>query len=87
MGLLDENSGLVQKAWELQRKIESKQKQFGKGKYGRVLKMARKPTSEEYAKTCKITGIGILVIGGLGFLIYLLTTIVAPWIGELIGIL
>ena len=55
-----------------QSKIESKVKNAGKGKYGRVLKMARKPTSEEYSKTLIITGIGIVIIGGLGFGIYLI---------------
>ena len=55
-----------------QSKIESRIKNAGKGKYGRVLKMARKPTSEEYSKTLVITGIGIVIIGGLGFAIFLI---------------
>ena len=48
--------------------------------------MARKPTDEEYSKTSKITGVGILLIGGLGFLIFLLATQVAPWIAEMLGL-
>ena len=59
-------------SWKWQSKIESKIKNAGKGKYGRVLKMSRKPTSEEYSKTLIITGIGIVIIGGMGFGIYLL---------------
>lgn len=82
----DDESGIVNKAWELQHNIEVRQKRIGKGKYGRVLKMARKPTNEEYEKTSKITGAGILIIGGLGFLIYLLATQLAPWIGDLLGL-
>lgn len=82
-----DNRGFVDKAWDLQNNLESRQKRIGKGKYGRVLKMARNPTNEEYAKTSKITGAGILIIGGIGFLIYLLTTQVAPWIGELLGLI
>ena len=82
-----DNGGIVDKAWDLQNNIESRQKRIGKGKYGRVLKMARNPTNEEYAKTSKITGAGILIIGGIGFLIYLLATQVAPWIGELFGLI
>jgi protein transport protein SEC61 subunit gamma-like protein len=77
---------LIEKAWEIQHSIESRQKRIGKGKYGRVLKMARKPTNEEFAKTSKITGAGIMLIGGLGFLIFLIATLVAPWIAEIIGI-
>jgi protein transport protein SEC61 subunit gamma and related proteins len=59
-------------SWKWQSKIESKIKNTGKGKYGRVLKMARKPTGDEYSKTLIITGIGIVIIGGLGFGIYLI---------------
>jgi protein transport protein SEC61 subunit gamma-like protein len=60
------------KSWKWQSKIESRIKNAGKGKYGRVLKMARKPTSEEYSKTLIITGIGIVIIGGMGFAIFLI---------------
>jgi protein translocase SEC61 complex gamma subunit len=48
--------------------------------------MARKPTNDEFSKTSKITGAGILLIGGLGFLIFLLAKIVAPWIVEFFGL-
>ena len=75
----------IDRAWELQYDIEARQKRIGKGKYGRVLKMARKPTNEEYSKTSQITGVGILLIGGIGFVIYLLATQVAPWIAEQLG--
>jgi protein transport protein SEC61 subunit gamma-like protein len=83
----DEEKGFVGRAWDLQHNLEARQKRIGKGKYGRVLKMARNPTNEEYEKTSKITGAGILIIGGIGFLIFLLTTQVAPWIGELLGLM
>jgi len=76
---------IVDRAWELQHNIEVRQKRIGKGKYGRVLKMARKPTDEEYAKTSKITAAGILIVGGIGFLIWLLAKNIAPWIGEMFG--
>ncbi len=52
--------------------LEAKLKHVGRGQYGRVLKMSRKPTSEEYSKTIIVTGIGIALIGGLGFIIYLI---------------
>ena len=83
---IPDDRSLMKKAWDLQHRIEARQGRIGKGKYGRVLKMARKPTSDEYSKTSKITGAGILLIGGLGFLIFLLTTVVAPWIAGLIGL-
>ncbi len=76
---------LVEKAWDLQHRIEVRQKRIGKGRYGRVLKMARKPTNDEYAKTSKITFAGILLIGGLGFLVFLIAKQVVPWIAEMLG--
>ena len=81
-----DNRSFIEKAWDLQHKVEARQKRVGKGKYGRVLKMARKPTNEEFSKTSKITGAGILLIGGLGFLIFLMTKQVAPWIAEMLGL-
>lgn len=62
--------GLVGRAWELQHRLEARAKNLGKGKYGRVLKMARKPDSEEFNQVAKVTAVGMLVIGALGFLIY-----------------
>ena len=82
----NEEKGIIDKAWDLQYNIEARQKRIGKGKYGRVLKMARNPTNEEFEKSSKITGAGILIIGGLGFVVFLLATQIAPWIAELLGI-
>jgi protein transport protein SEC61 subunit gamma-like protein len=82
-----DKSTIVDRAWNLQHDIEARQKRIGRGKYGRVLKMARNPTNEEYAKTSKITGLGMLIIGLIGFIIYLLSTQVAPWIGEMLGLM
>ncbi|WP_048054162.1 protein translocase SEC61 complex subunit gamma [Thermoplasma volcanium] len=60
------------KAEEIQRNIERKFSSIGKGKYARILRMARKPTRDEYIKVLLITAIGLLIIGGVGFIIYLL---------------
>ncbi|KYK29365.1 MAG: preprotein translocase [Candidatus Proteinoplasmatales archaeon SG8-5] len=65
---------IVEQSWDIQRRIEGRVKNLGKGKYGRVLKMARKPEMDEYVKVLQITSIGLFLIGGLGFLIYLLWT-------------
>ncbi|MDO9536962.1 MAG: protein translocase SEC61 complex subunit gamma [Thermoplasmata archaeon] len=66
---------IVEESWNIQHRIESRAKNFGKGKYGRVLKMARKPENDEYIKVLQITSIGLILMGGLGFLIYWLWTI------------
>ena len=44
----------------------------------RVLKVARKPDKEEYFDLVKITALGILIIGAVGFVIVI--------IGQLIGL-
>ena len=62
-------------AYELQDEFESKARGFGKGKYGRILKMARTPGKDEYVKTMYITGLGIIVIGAIGFLIWWLMSV------------
>ena len=81
----EEHKGLLDKAWAVQHKIDERQQRIGKGKFGRVLKMARKPTNEEYEKTAKITGLGIMLIGALGFVIYIIRELVAPWILKALG--
>lgn len=78
-----EQKGFMDKAWDLQHSIESRQKRIGKGKYGRVLKMARKPTNEEYERTSMITGAAILLIGAIGFFIYILRELAVPAILSL----
>ncbi|MEE9174247.1 MAG: protein translocase SEC61 complex subunit gamma [Thermoplasmata archaeon] len=65
---------IVDRAWEFQNRIEERAKRLGRGKYGRLLRMARKPTADEFNKTLQITGIGLLLLGGLGFVIFLMAT-------------
>lgn len=59
---------------DLQDEFETKARGLGKGKYGRIIKMARTPTREEYKKTLAITSIGVVLLGALGFLIMWLMT-------------
>jgi protein transport protein SEC61 subunit gamma-like protein len=80
------DSSFIERAWDFQHRIESRQQRIGKGKYGRVLKMARKPTNDEYEKTSKIVGIGIIVVGALGFVIYIIRELAVPWIVEALGL-
>ncbi|PMP74651.1 MAG: protein translocase SEC61 complex subunit gamma [Aciduliprofundum sp.] len=60
---------------EIQDKIEDWFSRIGKGRYSRVLKMARKPTRDEYIKVVGITTLGIVIIGTIGFLIYYIMVI------------
>jgi protein transport protein SEC61 subunit gamma and related proteins len=38
----------------------------------RVLRITKKPGKEEFATSVKITGIGIAIIGAIGFVIFLI---------------
>ena len=60
---------------EFQDDFESKARGFGKGKYGRIMKMARTPSKDEYVKTVYITAAGILLIGFVGFAIWWIMTV------------
>ncbi len=72
----------LDKAWAAQHKVEKKFGAIGKGKYARVLRMARKPEPEEFKQTANVVLIGIALIGGLGFAIFLFM----DWIQGLMGI-
>lgn len=39
--------------------------------YGRVISISRKPTREEFVSILKICSLGILVMGGIGFIVQL----------------
>jgi len=62
------------KAEDVQDDLESKLDGFGKGRYGRIFQMAHTPDKEEYLRTAKISAIGIIVLGAVGFAIMWLMT-------------
>ncbi len=68
----DVGMDILERSWEFQHRLEERAKRLGKGRYGRILKMARKPTSDEYTKVVQITGLGLIIVGGIGFLIFYL---------------
>jgi len=49
----------------------SKMKKFGKESL-RVLKVTKKPDSIEFKTIVKVTGIGILIIGAIGFVVHII---------------
>ena len=67
-----EKEGFLDRAWETQEKIEAKWTGIGSGRFARVLRMARKPEPEEFRQSATIVLVGIAIIGGLGFAVYLL---------------
>ena len=50
-----------------------------KGYVGVAVYTKEKPSKEEYKVIVKISGMGIAIIGTLGFLIYLLWILIKPW--------
>lgn len=76
-----EKDTFLDKAWERQEKIERKWAGLGSGRYARVLRMARKPEPEEFRQSATIVLVGIAVIGGIGFAVFLLLS----WLMDAIG--
>ena len=52
--------------------LESGIRGFGKGSWARIIKMARKPSSLEFRQTCIVCGIGMFILGFIGFVILVL---------------
>ncbi len=71
----------LDKSWDAQRKVEKKIGGLGKGKYARVLRMAKKPEPEEFRQTANIVLVGIAIIGGIGFGVFLFM----DWLQRAVG--
>src|SRR5688572_24025251 len=76
-----DKEGFLDRAWEAQEKVERKWAGLGSGRFARVLRMARKPEPEEFRQSSTIVLVGIGVIGGIGFLIFL----AMDWILDAVG--
>ncbi|MFH1424672.1 MAG: protein translocase SEC61 complex subunit gamma [archaeon] len=44
--------------------------------YLRILKVAKKPTFTEYKTILKVTGIGVIIIGAIGFAVRMLANLI-----------
>ena len=69
---------LAEETLKVQQKIEHKARSISRGKLGRILKMARKPDTDEFKRTCLITFAGMALVGAIGFIIYLGWTYIPP---------
>jgi protein transport protein SEC61 subunit gamma-like protein len=61
----------LDRARHVQENFDGRLRNFGHGKYGRILRMARKPTVEDYVKVLEVTWLGAALIGTVGFLMYI----------------
>ena len=66
------DESFLDKAWDAQENLERKWSSLGSGRFARVLRMARKPEPEEFRQSATIVLVGIAIIGGMGFSVYLL---------------
>ena len=76
----------INKVWKAQQKLEERFKRIGRGQYGRVLRLARKPTHEEFVKRSWVVGIGIGIVGAIGFVVYYIWLKAPPVIADLLGL-
>lgn len=69
----------LDRARRAQETFDGRLRTLGHGKYGRILRMARRPTSEEYVKVLEVTALGAVLIGLTGSALYIFFTQVGPW--------
>ena len=87
MAVENSNVGRVEElAQSWQDEIEWRVKGLQTGSYARILKMAKKPSKQEFRQTVIVCGIGMFVLGAIGFLILALMVNVFPsFFGWLTG--
>ena len=65
---------------EWQDSIESNVRKIWKGSWARILRMARKPSKKELKQTIYVCGIGMIVLGFIGFVVLVIIDNFLPWI-------
>ena len=79
MAVENSNVSVVEeKVQDWQDEIESRVRSLQTGSYARILKMARKPYKEEFRQTVIVCGIGMFVLGGIGFIMLYLMDNLLP---------
>ena len=67
-----------EKVQDWQDKIERQVRQISRGNTARILRMAKKPTEQEFMQTVIVCGIGMMVLGAIGFVILVMMDNVLP---------
>ena len=70
----------LDRARRVQENFDGRLRNVGHGKYGRILRMARKPAVEEYVRVLEVTFLGAVIIGVTGFFIYIFFSQAGPWL-------
>ena len=77
-GRSDQSGSFEDRVQVWQDSIESGIRGFGKGSWARIIKMARKPSSLEFRQTCIVCGIGMFILGFIGFVMLVFMDNVLP---------
>jgi protein transport protein SEC61 subunit gamma-like protein len=72
----------LDRAKRVQENFDGRLRNAGHGKYGRILRMARRPTTQEYVRVLQVTWLGAALIGAVGFMIYIFFSQAGPWIWQ-----
>jgi protein transport protein SEC61 subunit gamma-like protein len=60
--------------------IEAQFRKVSRGSWARILRMARKPTPQEFKQTVIICGIGLFILGAIGFAMLVLMDNFIPYL-------
>ena len=63
----DQKRSFEDKVQDKQDAIEAQFRKISRGSWARIIRMARKPTPQEFKQTSIICGIGLFVLGFIGF--------------------
>ena len=75
------------KVQDKQDAIEAQFRKISRGSWARIIRMARKPTPQEFKQTSIICGIGLFILGFIGFVMLILMDNLIPWlIHDVFGI-
>ena len=67
--------------------IEAQFRKISRGSWARIIRMARKPTHQEFRQTSIVCGIGLFVLGAIGFILLVVMDNFIPWlIHDVFGI-
>ena len=77
-GSSDQSGSFEDRVQVWQDSIESGIRGFGKGSWARIIMMARKPSSLEFRQTCIVCGIGMFILGFIGFVMLVFMDNVLP---------
>ena len=67
--------------------IEAQFRKISRGSWARIIRMARTPTPQEFKQTSIVCGIGLFVLGAIGFILLVIMDNFIPWlIHDVFGI-